>query len=312
MSSPIVTGCGLPIFGIETCQENPEIFYSHEASATCPMGTSGGPFTSPSGKFTSFISQEDADSQATAYLNSLLSTQCHILYYNTLLNYTCPAGSTGSPVTVPAGTFSSLISIAEANAQALAYAISQTVCVPDDLNPFDFAVIRYSWTDLDGEDLDTGTSFTNLDPLYNNLPVGFCWSDQFGNGPSVGPINSPTHQPYLLWGGDNTTPTGDEAVLFNAKQIGIDYPLLVSLTVNLTTNWYGIRLSGNLQIEFATYLGGTMTQVGTDFINSGGVLVDSITVDRNSVVIDTTCSSVDQQGTLVYNFSTKTGTITNP
>jgi Putative Ig domain len=73
MSGPIVTGCSLPVFGTETCAGQPVIFESEEITSTCPVDYSGGPFTSVVGKFQSVISQADADAQATAYVNNLLS-----------------------------------------------------------------------------------------------------------------------------------------------------------------------------------------------------------------------------------------------
>lgn len=52
-------------------------------------------------------------------------------YFNELVSYTCPAGFTGTTVIVPAATFTSMISIADANAQALAYAMTQASCIPN-------------------------------------------------------------------------------------------------------------------------------------------------------------------------------------
>lgn len=76
MSDPIVTGCGLPIFDIETCQNRQTIFYSAQQTATC---TSSGPYVSPAGKFTSLVSQADADAQATAYLSTVTAGACAYL-----------------------------------------------------------------------------------------------------------------------------------------------------------------------------------------------------------------------------------------
>lgn len=76
MSSPIVTGCTEPIFTLLDCPNLPPVYYSLQITAECPSGSEGGPFISPSGKFKSLISQEDADNQANDYIYSLLSTQC--------------------------------------------------------------------------------------------------------------------------------------------------------------------------------------------------------------------------------------------
>lgn len=77
MSDPIiVTGCQEPIFGIsETCPPR-TIYYSVEQSGSCSGGDTGGPFIIPSGKFTSIISQEDADAPAISLLASLIDSKC--------------------------------------------------------------------------------------------------------------------------------------------------------------------------------------------------------------------------------------------
>jgi putative Ig domain-containing protein/uncharacterized protein DUF5977 len=49
-------------------------------------------------------------------------------YYNEAQTYSCPAGTTGTPVTVAAGTFTSTVSLAAANAAAYASAQSMAVC----------------------------------------------------------------------------------------------------------------------------------------------------------------------------------------
>jgi hypothetical protein len=54
----------------------PVTFYSSDQTVTCPDTDSGGPFESVLGKFTSLISQADADAQATAYLSALFISGC--------------------------------------------------------------------------------------------------------------------------------------------------------------------------------------------------------------------------------------------
>jgi hypothetical protein len=49
-------------------------------------------------------------------------------YFNTEQTYTCPAGYSGTPVTIPAGTYESSVSVAAANALALAAAQAAAVC----------------------------------------------------------------------------------------------------------------------------------------------------------------------------------------
>lgn len=76
MSAPIVTGCGLPVFGTETCEGQVITYDSAQMTVECPVGYYGGPFTSVLGKFTSTISQADADAKAEAYLANLLASAC--------------------------------------------------------------------------------------------------------------------------------------------------------------------------------------------------------------------------------------------
>jgi hypothetical protein len=100
----------------------------------CGAGYQGGnvTYTVPAAKYTSTISQQDADMQAEIYLLTNEQTYananggCLLIYYNIVESLTdttqsCPAGSTGGLVTytVPAGTYSSIISQADANQQAL-------------------------------------------------------------------------------------------------------------------------------------------------------------------------------------------------
>jgi len=49
-------------------------------------------------------------------------------YFNEEVSYQCPVGYVGTPITVPAGTFSSTVSVEDANSQALVYAQSQSNC----------------------------------------------------------------------------------------------------------------------------------------------------------------------------------------
>lgn len=115
-------------------------------------------------------------------------------YFNQLISYSCPAGYTGTPVTVPAATFTSMISVADANAQALAYAVSQATCVP--INPpTPIATVAFS-SDLPFSDLgatatitiDGGTpfqvffhsgdpNFPTEYPIASSLRIQFAWAE---------------------------------------------------------------------------------------------------------------------------------------
>lgn len=103
----------------------------------CAAGYQGGTvtYTVPAAMFTSAISQEDADNQAETYFhtnaqsyanNIVNNAGCFLIYYNVAKSETdttgsCDPGYVGGAVTytVPAGTYSSIISQADADQQAL-------------------------------------------------------------------------------------------------------------------------------------------------------------------------------------------------
>ena len=123
------------------CQSALPTFKNTPQSATVQCTTddpnaptpTGGPVTAniPAGQYTSNVSQTDANSQALAAAQAMaesqLSGQC--TWSNSPQSYTatCPTGETGSPVTkmVAAGVFTSTISQADANSQALTSATNQ-------------------------------------------------------------------------------------------------------------------------------------------------------------------------------------------
>jgi len=77
----------------------------------------------PAGQFTSTISQAEADAQALAAAQAQAQSLLSCTFWNSAQTYTavCPAGQTGASVTktVAAHTFSSTLSQADADAQAL-------------------------------------------------------------------------------------------------------------------------------------------------------------------------------------------------
>lgn len=74
----LVEGCEEPVFGVAQTPlvPCPAFYVNGEQIANCPTCMTGGPFTCPEGKFTSLISQADADAKADAYLASLVSAKC--------------------------------------------------------------------------------------------------------------------------------------------------------------------------------------------------------------------------------------------
>lgn len=134
-----------------TCIINPTVYYNVKKTGSlqkndCAVDLIGTEVTweVPAFKYSSLISQADADAQAQAEIDANLTQayanaqgSCVMQYYNTELVFTrqkdsCPANYTGEvlKLTVPANTYSSLISQADADNKALAYAqlqLSQAV-----------------------------------------------------------------------------------------------------------------------------------------------------------------------------------------
>ena len=73
------TGCLPSPFSYQACKEAREIFYSAVTTGTCPSGTSGEQVVIEAGRFTSFVSQADADAQAAAELTKQLAIWCVLL-----------------------------------------------------------------------------------------------------------------------------------------------------------------------------------------------------------------------------------------
>ncbi len=170
-------------------------------------------------------------------------------------------------------------------------------------NPFDFAIIRYSWTDTQGRDLDTRTALLDVDVSVDGRDVGWPSGTR---GYTVSGVSGN----YLQWGGDNTDPAGTESVLVDFTRIAADFPALADITVRMRANWYGARYTGDFTLQFATYLGGTMMADGTDFLNVGGAIVTDLSRPAN--VVSNIAGDVDGQdvATLTYHIATRTASLT--
>lgn len=158
------------------------------------------------------------------------------------------------------------------------------------VNPFDFAVIRYSWNANNGRDLDTRTA---VEVPARLVDVG--WSRQ------------PNDLTYLTWGGDNTTTQGPEAVLIDFNALAAAYPDITEFQIRMRTFWYSLRVDGNITVTFETYLGGTMQKVGFDFVNSGGVRTGEVIAYVNSPTGQSGNIDGDNIGTLIYDAANKNG-----
>lgn len=156
------------------------------------------------------------------------------------------------------------------------------------LQEFDFAVIRYIWDSNGGEDLDTRTRV--ITPA-RNTDVG--WS------------RASTDGEYLQWNGDNTG-SGVESVLLNLNALTNDYADQV-FQIALRSYWFRTKVSGDFKIQFESYKGGTTQPSGFDFINTGGELVQSITLSTNVQMQNNSNVDGEDVAVLTYNRVAKVG-----
>lgn len=135
----------------------------------------------------------------------------------------------------------------------------------------DFVTFRYLWESSSGRDLDTMTEALNSNvPTIDNLAVG--WSGP-GNGDSA-------VREVLKWGGDNTG-SGKECVWMSVKDLRAKYyDILPEETYFMAyATWFGSKGTGKCSFELVGYKGGTMSQDGYNFINTGGSVVYQNTYD---------------------------------
>ena len=129
------------------------------------------------------------------------------------------------------------------------------------LQPFDYAVIRYIWTEEGGADLDTRTAI--ISPPRNQI-VG--WGKQTAD------------ENFLVWSGDNTG-SGVESVLLDMKALKTNYPTQKLFEIEFKAFWYATKLSGRFQLQVETYKNGEMVQDGYNFINEGGITLQTMLMD---------------------------------
>ena len=193
---------------------------------------------------------------------------------------------------------------------------SEPYCVTDDIviNEFDFLVARFLWDyPTAGRDLDIQVQYeNNSTPSVDNLFVGFGGQ----TGGTVPPSMVPPENGYLWWCLDDTNssgnPQGIEGVIVNIKQFIADFPSSTNIVdVGIYAVWYNSVATGDFTFEVKTYKGGTMSKVGTDIVNTGGVLISNDTRSLNTLVQNNlhTPANSYKVGTLRYNKTTDTATL---
>lgn len=135
----------------------------------------------------------------------------------------------------------------------------------------DYVTFRYLWDESSGRDLDTMTEALNSNvPTIDNLGVGY-------NGPGNG---DESVRSVLKWGGDNTG-SGKECVWMSVKDLRAQhYSTLPDETQFMAyATWFASIGTGKCSFELVGYKGGTMSQDGYNFINTGGSVVYQNTYD---------------------------------
>lgn len=135
----------------------------------------------------------------------------------------------------------------------------------------DYVTFRYLWDESSGRDLDTMTEALNSNiPTIDNLGVGY-------NGPGNG---DESVRSVLKWGGDNTG-SGKECVWMSVKDLRAQYYSILPDETQFMAyaTWFASIGTGKCSFELVGYKGGTMSQDGYNFINTGGSVVYQNTYD---------------------------------
>lgn len=165
-----------------------------------------------------------------------------------------------------------------------------------EVQDFDYAVIKYKWTNQGGKDLDTRTYIST--PDRSNVGV-------------VGWGRASNDAEYLIWNSDNTD-SGVEGVLVDISALKRDFPSQKDFVISLAAFWFNAKYSGDLSVEVNTYRGGTMSRSGYDWQNAGGTLVQNLSFDANTQLqIKEEQTSGTPLGVLSYNTDTKLGKLSN-
>lgn len=180
--------------------------------------------------------------------------------------------------------------------------------------PFDHMVVRFTYTKpLDGTDLDIMVYYDNTGTIYDKNAVGYAQVPNSVKLPTDATLDADA---YLWWATDDVSSPAGECV--EAVVIGINKFNTTETTLNTIINtylrvgWFNTIGGGTVDLELKTYLGGTMSKVGTDIINTGGVLVDNQTktVNVTSGIGQVTELNSNLVGIVSYDKITKSATLT--
>jgi hypothetical protein len=242
----------------------PEAYYNHAISeeftkSDCPAGYAGGTvtYTIPASKYSSSVSQADADLQVEQELNTLAQGYanthgaCLLIYYNAAVSQTyttenCPPGTLGQDVTytVPANRYSSTVSQAAADQMALADAKANVVTY----------VKEHPVCLLSAEPAYEGTGLERCQTATNGNTTGHQEVELIDANP-----NSPSfNQKIWVDLGENTSLCPATAEVTFTVNMSDPYPYwmvtLINNVTNVTYDFDLIGISGTLgPLPYGTY-----------------------------------------------------------
>lgn len=180
-------------------------------------------------------------------------------------------------------------------------------------NPFDYMVVRFKYTKpLNGSDLDIMVYYDNTGSVYDKNAVGY---NQLPNSVKIPTDATLDENAYLWWAtDDNSSPVGEcvEAVVIGINKFNTGETTVGStINIYLRTGWFGSRGNGNIEVELVTYLGGTMSKVGTDIINTGGTASTPQIINTNVTSGPGQVTEINSNlvGTVIYDKINKTATL---
>ena len=189
-------------------------------------------------------------------------------------------------------------------------------CVTDDIvfEPFDYLVVKFKYIKpTAGIDLDIMVYYDNTGTIYDNDAVGY---GQTPDEIKIPTDTTPDTDAYLWWANDDVgLPNGEcvEAVVIGVNKFIMENTVSGSIIqIPLRVGWFGSIGTGLVKVYLGAYLGGTMSKVGTDIINTGGVLAGIPQTKNVTITSGTgqvTESFSDLIGTIYYDKVAKTATL---
>lgn len=160
-----------------------------------------------------------------------------------------------------------------------------SVDIPISAGAQDHFRITHNWTQGDGgRDLDTYSGFgPNTGVVYNSVNydgvyggVGFDNWVGYAGDTYVGPGDFNSGNYYIAWAGDDTSDDGFEDVLINIDNLFTDVTTISNYKVELYGRWFNEIGTGEIDVALQVWQGGTWSDGGTVWQNSGGTKLDEV------------------------------------